>query len=67
MARFDGTCHSQRLDLTFSPAGGNTITMPNTGTGDGSNAWGTLAVGLATFGMAGVAGGLALRRRATAR
>ena len=64
---WDGVSDPQRLDLTFGPVGG--ITMPGTGEGpqQGGNAWGRLWPVLGFVGAAGVAGGLAVRRRVLQR
>jgi hypothetical protein len=62
---WDGVSELQQLNLTFGPRG--VITMPGTGTGDGTNAWRTVAIGLASLGMAGAGLGLALRKRAMTR
>jgi len=66
---WDGISDPQQINLTFGPPGG--ITMPGTGTGDGSDGegtfWGGLSVLLAFAGLASAAAGLALRRRALTR
>jgi hypothetical protein len=59
----------QWLNVTFGPAGG--ITMPGTGTGDGSDgegsAWAGLSILLGFVGLASAAAGFALRKRAMTR
>jgi len=66
---WDGVSDPQKLNLTFTAGGG--ITMPSTGTGDGSdgegNAWGQLSLPLGFVGLASAALGLALRRQAMTR
>jgi hypothetical protein len=64
---WDGVSDVQHLDLTFGPAG--VITMPGTGDGPqgGGSGWGRLSLALAVAGLAGVAGGLAVRRRVLQR
>jgi len=66
---WDGISSPQQINLTFGPAGG--ITMPGTGTGDGSDgegsAWARLSMLLGFVGLAGAATGFALRKRALTR
>lgn len=57
----------RQLNLTFASGSGTTITMPNTGTGDGPSAWWPWAIGLASLGLTSAAAGLALRRQAMTR
>jgi len=64
---WDGVSDLQHLDLTFGPAG--VITMP--GTGDGpprdANGFGALAIAFSGVGVAAVAMGAVMRRRASTR